>query len=182
MSIRPLRYALPLVLACALVGVVGASATPTASPVTVKSAASETYGNLIVTAGGLSLYHLNSEKKGTIACSGGCAKAWPPLLVATGVKPTAGTGIAAAKLGTIKRPDGRMQLTYNGLALYRFASDKKPGDLKGEDVSDWYLVTAAGKIAKPASGEDNGTATTPAQAPATTTTPAAGGGDQGYSY
>ena len=109
---------------------------------------------------------MTSEKKGKIVCTGACATFWPPLVLKAGAKPTAGTGIAKAKLGTVKRPDGRMQVTYNGYALYRYANDKKRGDVKGQGVEHiWFAVTSAGKLAK--AGGGTGTTTT---TPSTTTT------------
>ena len=51
-----------------------------------------------------------------------------------GTKPTAGPGVLLSKLGTIKRPDGGLQVTYHGLALYRYAPDRKAGDVKGQGV------------------------------------------------
>ena len=58
----------------------------------------------------------------------------------------------AKKLGTIRRPNGRFQVTYAGLALYAFADDKKAGDANGEGVEKiWYAVAPSGKIVRRAS-------------------------------
>ena len=51
-------------------------------------------------------------------------------------KPTLGAGLKAAKLGTIKRPNGKLQVTYNKFPLYRYYLDKKPGQANGEGVDD----------------------------------------------
>jgi hypothetical protein len=73
------------------------------------------------------------------------------LLVKAGAKPVAGSGIAAAKLGVVKRPDGKLQVTYGGFGLYVYAGDKKAGDANGEQLQNsWYAVSPAAKIVKPA--------------------------------
>ena len=44
------------------------------------------------------------------------------------------------ELGTITRTNGAKQVTYNGLPLYRFASDAKPGDTNGQGVAHIWFV------------------------------------------
>ena len=64
---------------------------------------------------------------------------WPPLLVAAGTKPN-----GPVKLGTIKRPEGKIQVTFKGLPLYTFDGDSKKGEANGEgikDVGTWHAVT-----------------------------------------
>ena len=135
-----------LLLGLAVAGV--ALAAPSTKPVTVK-VSTGLGGKLVVNSVGLTLYHYTDEAKGKIGCTGSCKSFWPPEM-AGAAKPVAGPGINAAKLGTIKRPDGGLQVTYNGLALYRYAGDKKPGDTKGQGVeSSWYAVTPAGTITRP---------------------------------
>src|SRR5262245_28125996 len=130
---RPRWSVVPLA-AMAVVAVVAASAAAATKPATVKVVSTSGYGKLVATSSGFTLYHYTDEARGKIDCKAGCAKLWPPLLVKAGGKPLAGPGITAAKLGTIKRPDGGLQVTYNGLALYRYAPDKKAGDVKGQGV------------------------------------------------
>jgi predicted lipoprotein with Yx(FWY)xxD motif len=99
-----------------------------------------------------SLYTLTTDPTNTSTCSGGCARFWPPLLT-TG-QPSAGSGADAAALGTTRRPDGTLQVTYAGKPLYFFAPDlasgAKSGDANGEDNVDpfnlgiWYLLTPGG--------------------------------------
>ena len=147
---------------------------------TVKTLRSSELGTIVVNARGLTLYHMTSEKGGAIKCSGACAKQWPPLLLTGTAKPLAGPGIAAAKLGVVKRPDGTMQVTYNHAPLYRFAGDTKPGTANGEGIEGvWFALAPSGAIVKPA--PSSSTTSTPA-----TTTPSTssggGGGDTGYGY
>ena len=78
-----------------------------------------------------------------------CNKYWPPLLVKTGAKPTAGTGAKAAKLGTIKAKNGMRQVTYAGWPLYYFAGDTSSGQTKGQGFEkQWYVVNTNGGLVK----------------------------------
>ena len=88
---------------------------------------------------GLTLYTLSGEKNGRFICTGSCTKTWPPLLVAAGTKPK-----GPVTLGTIKRPEGKIQVTFKGLPLYTFDGDSKKGEANGEglkDVGVWHAVT-----------------------------------------
>lgn len=56
------------------------------------------------------------------ACQDACAAVyWPPVL--TDGRPEAGPGVDQNALGTIVRPDGTHQVTYNGKPLYQFFGD-----------------------------------------------------------
>ena len=109
-----------------------------------------------MTGGGLTLYHMASETKGSVKCLAACTTVWQPLTVGGGVKPTAGAGINASKLATRKRPDGKVQVTYFGLALYHYAHDTRPGQAGSQGLGGiWYAVTPAGKVTNGlATGED----------------------------
>ena len=81
-----------------------------------------------------------------------CSKAWPPLR--TTRKPIAGPGVKASLLGSIKRPDGAAQVTYNGHPLYTDAgsaqyslvADAKSGDSNGQGfLGVWFVVSPSGK-------------------------------------
>jgi predicted lipoprotein with Yx(FWY)xxD motif len=118
---------------------------------TVKTAKNTDLGTVLVNSTGRTLYHFTSDTRTKASCTASCLAQWPPLLIAAGAKPVAGPGISAAKLGTLKRADGGLQVTYNGMTLYRYAGDSKAGQANGEAVSDkWYAVSSAGKIVKPA--------------------------------
>ena len=88
---------------------------------------------------GLTLYTLTGEVNGKFICTGTCLKAWPPLLVSAGTKPK-----GPVKLGTIRRPEGKTQVTYKGMPVYTFSGDSKKGEANGEglkDVGVWHAVT-----------------------------------------
>jgi predicted lipoprotein with Yx(FWY)xxD motif len=97
---------------------------------------------LLATKGGRTLYSLSVETHGKFVCTAmsGCTSIWHPLTVAAGVVPK-----GPVKLGTVKRPEGTVQVTYRGRPLYTFGGDEKPGQTKGEgihDVGTWHAATA----------------------------------------
>lgn len=95
---------------------------------------------LLATRGGRTLYSLSVETHGKFVCTAmsGCTSIWHPLTVAAGVVPK-----GPVKLGTVKRPEGTVQVTYRGRPLYTFGGDKKVGQTKGEgihDVGTWHAA------------------------------------------
>ena len=78
----------------------------------VKAAKVGDLGTIVVNSAGLTLYDFHKDKGGTSACYGACASAWPPLL--TEGAPKAEAGAMANRLGTTKRKDGIVQVTYGG--------------------------------------------------------------------
>jgi predicted lipoprotein with Yx(FWY)xxD motif len=103
-------------------------------------------GRMLVTSRGRTLYLFEKDRNGRSSCTGTCATFWPPLL--TTANPHAGTGVRASLLGTTRRPDGKLQVTYRRHPLYTFALDKRAGQTKGEGLKEfgggWYAVSAAG--------------------------------------
>ena len=119
--------------------------TGSSGSVTVSSKSVSGVGDVLVDTKGMTLYYLKTETPGKIMCTGGCATAWPPLLLPSGVTAaTAGSGVDASKLGTITRPDGGTQVTYNGMPLYLFASDTSAGQATGQGVAGFFAVTTSG--------------------------------------
>lgn len=114
----------------------------TATPV-VSAASAGTLGTILVDQSGFTLYRFAPDGTGKTTCTGSCASAWPPLTVPT-PHVVAGAGVAAAALATITRPDGSLQVTFEGMPLYRFSGDKKAGDTMGQGVAGvWFAVPAA---------------------------------------
>jgi predicted lipoprotein with Yx(FWY)xxD motif len=122
-----------------------ASAKPAVRPATVATGATG-LGRIVVDGRGHSLY-LFEKDHGRSACSGVCASYWPPLLT-TG-KAVAVKGAKASLIGSIRRSDGRRQVTYAGHPLYFFSGDNARGQTNGEGLKDfgasWYVLTPAGK-------------------------------------
>ncbi len=113
---------------------------------TVVSTGSTSVGRILVNSRGHTLYLFAKDKNGKSACVGMCATFWPPLI--TSGKPLAAAGAKASLLGTTKRADGRMQVTYNRHPLYTFVKDTKKGQTHGEGLTafggQWNAVSPAG--------------------------------------
>jgi predicted lipoprotein with Yx(FWY)xxD motif len=132
-------------------GGASSSAAASAAAAAVKTGTSAR-GAILTDATGRALYLFEKDTGGKSACYGACAQGWPPLLT-TGT-PAAGAGATASLVGTVKRTDGTVQVTYAGHPLYYFVQDTKPGDITGEGVqafgAGWDLISPAGKkIEKP---------------------------------
>jgi predicted lipoprotein with Yx(FWY)xxD motif len=136
-------------------GVAGA-ATPT-----VEVATAATYGTILTNSSGFALYTLDTDHNGQSTCHGACAAVWPPLDVPSGTAPTGGPGVTGT-LGTAKQSDGTFQVTYNGSPLYTFVSDPGPGQVTGNDVTGFFVVTVTGTTTTT-------TTTSPGTTPAGTT-------------
>lgn len=127
-----------------------ASSSQAGAAVELKTASSSTAGSIVVDGKGMSLYLFTKDTKdsGTSACAGSCLVQWPPLTTTSGT-PTA-EGITG-KLGTITGADGKKQVTLNGMPLYYFAKDTKPGDTLGQGIGGvWFLSDPSGAMAKAA--------------------------------
>jgi predicted lipoprotein with Yx(FWY)xxD motif len=104
-------------------------------------------GTFLVGPNGRTLYLFEADKTKKSTCYDQCAVAWPPLLT-TGA-PKASGAVRSSLLGTTKRKDGKLQVTYKGHPLYYFIQDKKAGDTKGQGVNgfgaEWYVLATSGK-------------------------------------
>ncbi len=111
-------------------------------------------GTAVVTnSKGMTLYWFVPDTSSASKCTGSCATYWPPV---TGPV-TAGTGVTGT-IGTITRPGGAIQATYDGHPLYTYAGDSAPGQAKGNDLNAsgglWWEMTVSG--AKPATTTTSG--------------------------
>lgn len=101
-------------------------------------------------ASGRAIYLFDVETGPEPRCYDACAEAWPPVL--TDAAPVAGDGVRAELMGTTRRADGRLQVTYGGHPLYHYAHEA-PGEVKCHDVfldgGNWYVVQPDGKAAPP---------------------------------
>jgi predicted lipoprotein with Yx(FWY)xxD motif len=108
-------------------------------------------GTVLVNRSGKTLYTPQQEGPGKIMCTGSCLAFWFPVPAGTGAALQAPSSVTGA-LGTIHRPDGRTQLTYNGKPLYTFRLDLAPGQAHGNNFTDhfggisftWHAVTTSG--------------------------------------
>jgi predicted lipoprotein with Yx(FWY)xxD motif len=104
-------------------------------------------GTILVDSEGRTLYDFHKDKGGTSSCYGACAGAWPPLL--TEGDPQAQGAAERSMLGTTKRKDGTVQVTYNGWPLYTYVGDQGPGEANGNDIdqfgAEWYALQPNGQ-------------------------------------
>lgn len=116
----------------------------------VIGSATSSLGSYLTNPGGLTLYTHTGDSATSSTCIGPCAVAWPPVLVATGGAATAGTGVTGT-FATLTRADGTVQVTYQGLPLYGWKGDAKPGDATGEGVNGFLVATLGGPVPVPSS-------------------------------
>jgi predicted lipoprotein with Yx(FWY)xxD motif len=169
--------AMPVATAVPVIPVTGATATPVgtlapvalpAQPAFINVSQNSTLGSILVDLNGMTLYVFTKDTPATgssaavTACVGACATTWPPLL--TNGAPVGGDGVTASLLGSLTRPDGSSQVTYNGWPLYRYSMDNAAGDATGQGYKGlWYAVTPEGmqaSSAMPASSATNAPAAT----------------------
>jgi len=156
------------VLALSACGGSGNAASPAAgttgsSSDTVSTADVQGVGTVLVDSKGMALYSPDQEKSGTIMCTTGCTAIWVPLTVSG--SPTGSSDIAS-KLGTVMRPDGATQVTFDGKPLYTFAEDSGPDTVTGDGAKDSFGGTSfTWHVAAPG---------------AVSTTSTSGGGGYGY--
>ena len=124
-----------------------ASETTAGAPGTTVDIARSPLGRILVDSKGRTLYDFPPDMQGASTCYGACAALWPPLTT-TG-KPHAGAGVSASLLGTTKRSDGKVEVTYNGHPLYYYVADTKRGQTTGQGLNQfgapWWVLTPTGK-------------------------------------
>ena len=136
-NIRVFTIGVVLTLLTGLAPVALAQSAPT-----VQISDNPTLGTILTDSRGMTLYRFTPDQPNTSNCTGQCAAQWPPLLISSG-QPVAGAGVTG-QLGVITRTDGTQQVTYNGLPMYVFSGDAKPGDTNGQGLGNiWYVEVDA---------------------------------------
>jgi predicted lipoprotein with Yx(FWY)xxD motif len=110
-------------------------------------------GDVLVDSSGAALYRSDLESNGKVVCTGECIADWKPVTVAGGESPTGSSDIEG-DLGTVMRPDGDTQVTFDGKPLYSF-TDEGPGEVTGDGFVDafdgteftWHVMTPSGASA-----------------------------------
>ena len=108
--------------------------------------ANSQFGTMLFNAKGQAIYVFQSDRPGESTCYGRCAAIWPPVV--TKGKPRALKGVRRSLLGTIRRDDGTLQVTYRRQPLYYYAHEG-PGQVLCHNVSSygglWWVVGPNGK-------------------------------------
>ena len=104
------------------------------------------YGRMLFDSKRQAIYIFERDEANKSNCYGDCAEAWPPVF--TKGEPQAGGGVDRSLLGTTKRRDGKLQVTYDGKPLYYYAHEH-PGEVKCHNVDlnggFWWVVGPNGK-------------------------------------
>jgi predicted lipoprotein with Yx(FWY)xxD motif len=106
------------------------------------------YGRILFDGKNRVLYGFTRDRRGGPSqCYGACAAAWPVYYSKGSLQ--AGRGVKRALLGTVRRRNGRRQITYNGWPLYYYAHEG-PGEVKCQNVREfgglWLVVKPDGKL------------------------------------
>jgi predicted lipoprotein with Yx(FWY)xxD motif len=123
----------------------GGGTTPTASSSgnLIKTATATVKGTsqtILTNVQGMTLYYRTSDVPPSTVCSGGCASAWPPLVVSGSGAPTSAASLSG-KLTVVADANGK-QVEYNGHPLYTYSGDTGPGQTTGEGVAGvWHVCT-----------------------------------------
>jgi predicted lipoprotein with Yx(FWY)xxD motif/predicted outer membrane protein len=121
----------------------------------LSAAESASVGEMVIDAKGYTLYRYDkdSAKPPRATCAGSCLEKWQPALAGDQLSTK---GVEQNLVGKVKRRDGRWQLTLSGWPLYRFAGDRRPGDVKGQNVAGvWFAIAPDGEKAQSANGSDS---------------------------
>jgi predicted lipoprotein with Yx(FWY)xxD motif len=127
-------------------------------------------GPVLVDGQGFTLYRFTEDAEGVSNCTDACAEAWPPVIHDGEL--LVGDRLDATRFGTVTRPDETVQLTVDGLPLYRFAADTEPGHTNGQGSGGvWFAVTPDGQLVGPeGAGANDGATSTTGDGAATSTT------------
>jgi predicted lipoprotein with Yx(FWY)xxD motif len=132
-----------LTTATAALVALGVASAPMAGPqaAPVKRLKAAGFGFVLARADRQALYYWQVEKKagGKVRCTGACAAAWPPLLVKSRAAVPAHVAGIKGTFGVVRRPNGKLQVTYNRLPVYTYAHEG-PGQVLCNNVDGWFVV------------------------------------------
>ncbi len=118
-------------------------ATPDLASYVIRTETGTIGGNkeaILTDTKGFTLYYFTPDTATKLACAGGCAKAWPPLLSTTSGTPLSEATISGT-LSVLNDANGN-QVEYNGHLLYTYIKDKEAGQITGQGVGGkWFVAT-----------------------------------------
>lgn len=130
---------LPAAALAALIVAAAPMAGPAVAPVKKLRAAG--FGVVLARADRQALYYWQVEKKagGKVRCTGACAALWPPLIVRSRAAVPAHVAGIDGTFGVVRRPGGRLQVTYDRLPVYAYVHEG-PGEVRCDNVNGWFVV------------------------------------------
>ena len=140
-----------LVLVAATFAAGSGAARASADAQATLTVRSSPFGSILFDGRGRALYAFTRDRRGGGSrCYGACAQKWPVYFA--GGRLVAGKGVKRSLLGTIRRRDGRRQITYNGRPLYHYVGDKSPGQVLCQNVDEfggtWLVVRPSGALVR----------------------------------
>ncbi len=144
-----------LAVLAALVVLPAASATTAGAGVEKADASQLTlkvrntrYGPILFDQRDRVLYGFTRDKRGgKSTCYGACAAAWPVYYSKSRVKAVG--AVKQSLIGTVRRRDGRLQVTYNGWPLYFYAHEG-PREVKCQNIDEfggiWLVMKPSGRL------------------------------------
>jgi len=147
-----MRLLLLLLAATCATFVTGLQASAAGAPRSTLTAGPSSFGRILFDGRGYALYGFTRDPRRRSACTGSCAKAWPPYLVTSRARAKAGSGVKSQLIGTTTRADGKLQVTYAGHPLYYYVGDRRPRQVLCQDVSEfggvWLVVRTNGTFVR----------------------------------
>jgi predicted lipoprotein with Yx(FWY)xxD motif len=145
-----MKSILALATALTIAALGSAAAASSTVPRSTLTAAPSSYGRILFDGRGFVLYGFTRDPRRKSVCTGACATAWPPYLVAS--RPRAGRGVNARLLGTTRRADGKVQVTYAGRPLYYYVGDRKPRQIRCQNATEfggvWLVLRPNGTFVR----------------------------------
>ena len=127
------------------------AATPAATSKPTLTVGNSAFGRILFDGRGYVLYAFTRDPRGARSkCYGACATAWPPYFRKGSLR--AGAGVKRSLLGTTRRRDGRLQVTYAGRPLYYYVGDRQAGQVLCQNAREfgglWLVMRANGGLVR----------------------------------
>jgi predicted lipoprotein with Yx(FWY)xxD motif len=108
-----------------------------------------TLGQAVGSIAGIVAYTDTAEHGNHFVCTASsCTTTWHPWLT-YGAKVRAGAGVQPSLIGSVKRPDGTVQMTYGGHPLYLYAHTQQAVQANAQGAGGvWYVVGTDGNVIK----------------------------------
>jgi predicted lipoprotein with Yx(FWY)xxD motif len=140
-----------LVLAGVAAGTAMGRSGSAARPRATLTVHTSSFGRILADGKGRALYAFTRDRRGGGSrCYGECATRWPVYFAKGTLR--AGKGVSRKLIGTTKRRDGRLQVTYRGRPLYYYVTDRSPGQVTCQNVNEygglWLVVRASGRLVR----------------------------------
>jgi predicted lipoprotein with Yx(FWY)xxD motif len=126
----------------------GGTPAPGGLALTITARSLPRVGTVLVNSQGLALYVFAPDHHRAITCKGACLGTWPPVMLPSGSRLTAGAGVKPGLLGSDPDPSGGRVVTYAGWPLYLYTGDVQPGQATGQNLDlnggEWYVIRPSG--------------------------------------